>query len=529
MSAPRTTSDSGASAQTPHDQPAARDDAGSRSFRLSSKRISYAADDGRRKSIQFNVAGSEAQLLRRSGSVKRQPRATTPQGQEKEKRPAKRVPSPPPPSSYQRGVSFDTFDNRDATDFSLTLNYKHKGYQSTRRSRTFLCGTDQNEHSDFALEWLIDELVDDGDEIVCLRVVEKDSKIASESSIEEGKYRQEAEKLFEQVIQKNSQDEKAISLVMELAVGKVQEIIQRMIQIYEPAVLIVGTRGRSFGMQGLLPGSVSKYCLQQSPIPVIVVRPSAKREKKKKKRLADPNRHSYNDILKMSEKRGSRLFDTSTDSLTKLQEEEAAAVAKAIGLPADYADRGYSPGDSRETLSSKNSEPEDGRSTPDAQTLNPDSPNAVVLKSPMLGDYDSPSVTETESDGDAEAVAQSGVTAVGGDDGSKTPTDTGSAVSSTEAEEGVLSEVIVTAPNDDEVSPTRVPVEEDTMASPNALQSVPPDVAVVDEEDEETSPKTGSLENGSMPSKEADAEPLSAHEQTPTISSAIPKDNAKNA
>lgn len=75
----------------------------------------------------------------------------------------------------------------------------------------------------------MDELVDDGDEIVCLRVVEKDSKIASD--VEEGKYRQEAEKLFKQVIQKNSQDEKAISLVLELAIGKVQEIIQRMVSI----------------------------------------------------------------------------------------------------------------------------------------------------------------------------------------------------------------------------------------------------------------------------------------------------------
>jgi hypothetical protein len=131
--------------------------------------------------------------------------------------------------TYERGVSFDTFDNFDATDFSLTLNYKHKGYQSTRRSRTFLCGTDQNDYSEFALEWLIDELVDDGDEIVCLRAVEKDSRIASDVGIEEGKYRQEAEKLFEQVIQKNSQDEKAISLVLELAVGKVESIIQRMV------------------------------------------------------------------------------------------------------------------------------------------------------------------------------------------------------------------------------------------------------------------------------------------------------------
>ena len=132
--------------------------------------------------------------------------------------------------TYERGVSFNTFDNRDAADFSLTLNYKHKGYQSTRRSRTFLCGTDQNDYSDFALNWLIDELVADGDEIVCLRAVEKDSRMASDAGIEQGKYRQEAERLFEQVIQKNSQDEKAISLVLELVVGKVEEIIQRMVR-----------------------------------------------------------------------------------------------------------------------------------------------------------------------------------------------------------------------------------------------------------------------------------------------------------
>lgn len=132
-------------------------------------------------------------------------------------------------STYQRGVSFDTFDNRDATDFSFTLKYKHKNYQASRRSRTFLCGTDQNDYSEFALEWLIDELVDDGDEVICLRVVEKDSKIASDASVDDGRYRKEAEKLINQVIAKNQHDEKAISLVLELAVGKVQEIIQRMV------------------------------------------------------------------------------------------------------------------------------------------------------------------------------------------------------------------------------------------------------------------------------------------------------------
>lgn len=346
----------------------------------------------RRRSIQFNVGAAEAQLPTRSPSVKEKKlsfggdqfiREDGDQSDREQRHHSiTRGPSPPPPKTYERGVSFDTFDNRDAPNFSLTLNYKHKGYQSTRRSRTFLCGTDQNDYSEFALEWLIDELVDDGDEIVCLRAVEKDSRMASGAAIEEGKYREEAEKLFEQVIQKNSQDEKAISLVLELAVGKVEDIIQRMIRIYEPAMLVVGTRGRNLkGVQSLLPGSVSKYCLQQSPIPVIVVRPSPKREKKKKKRRADPTRRSYNHILELSERRGSGIFDsnTSTESgISKLPDEEAA-VAKALGLPASY-----SHANSRSSLSvsdrSSISQDESDSPSPVPYTL-----DSVVMKSPLNG------------------------------------------------------------------------------------------------------------------------------------------------
>lgn len=186
---------------------------------------------------------------------------------EKEQRPLspRRGPSPPPPRlvhlqsvdgaedtdsnrTYERGVSFDTFDNRNAAGFSLTLNYKHKGYQTQRRSRTFLCGTDQNEYSEFALEWLLDELVDDGDEIICLRAVEKDSRMASDAGIEEGKYRKEAERLLEQVVAKNSQDEKAISLVLELAVGKVEDIIQRMVSSTSICIFLALTCHRSVYM-----------------------------------------------------------------------------------------------------------------------------------------------------------------------------------------------------------------------------------------------------------------------------------------
>ncbi|KAG4302120.1 hypothetical protein PCK1_001679 [Pneumocystis canis] len=73
---------------------------------------------------------------------------------------------------FLKRVSFDTFDNRDARDFSLTLRATHRAYQSNDRSRTFLCGIDQNEYSQSALDWLIEVLVDDGDEVIALRVID---------------------------------------------------------------------------------------------------------------------------------------------------------------------------------------------------------------------------------------------------------------------------------------------------------------------------------------------------------------------
>ena len=128
---------------------------------------------------------------------------------------------------YENRVSFDTFDDRDAKDSSFTLRSKHRHYAYTRHSRTFLCGTDQNDYSEFALEWLLDELVDDGDEVVCLRVVDRDSKM---SSAEEGRYRTEAHKLLEHIQTKTKDDDKSISLILEFSVGKVQDSIQRMVR-----------------------------------------------------------------------------------------------------------------------------------------------------------------------------------------------------------------------------------------------------------------------------------------------------------
>lgn len=383
------------------------------------------SDSGRRPSVQFVPHAKETGGSRSSSA--KPPSQRKSYGGAPSVRPGlgpsgRRLSSPPPPPQFRPSVSFDTFSNPSASDFSLTLNRKHKDYVYTKRSRTFLCGTDTNEYSDTALEWLIDELVDDGDEVVCLRVVEKDSKEAAKWSGGQGEkgYRREAGRFLEEIEKKNT-DDRAISLVLEFSIGKVHDTIQQMIRIYEPAMLVVGTRGRSLtGYQGLLSsGSVSKYCLQYSPVPVIVVRPSSKREAKKRKRLQDPSRTGYRDILDKSDDttrgRGGHLLDANNrlslmgSDLGALGEfshaagddsdDEARRVAEAIGYNSNNFPNTATPrGTSLTRLASGRSErSEDGVSSPPGR----------LLKSPELGVVDSPPGSDDEDDFDDMSLQES--------------------------------------------------------------------------------------------------------------------------
>ena len=174
--------------------------------------------------------------------------------------------------------------------------------------------------------------------------------------------------------------------------------------MYEPACLIVGTRGRSLGgIQGLLPGSVSKYCLQNSPVPIIVVRPSKKREKKKEKRRADPNRRSYMEIIEASGAPKNILDRSEAEKLAGRAElqapaEEATAVAKAIGLATTsptYVDfrresnEDINEGDALTKVASTKGDYTSGPESP--------SPNGVFTDMPSPADAQE-SPTDSESD-----------------------------------------------------------------------------------------------------------------------------------
>lgn len=149
----------------------------------------------------------------------------------------------PDNSRFQSHVSFDNFNGGEPTEkntISFTLNVKHKGYQFKRRSRTFMVGIDENDYSDVALTWMLDELVDDGDEVICIRVVEKDAKNFNDRYSERRQYQKDAKELLERV-QRKSDVNKAISIVLEYAVGKLQTTFGKMVCFTCQSVVIPGS------------------------------------------------------------------------------------------------------------------------------------------------------------------------------------------------------------------------------------------------------------------------------------------------
>ncbi|TLD04942.1 uncharacterized protein PgNI_09450 [Pyricularia grisea] len=245
--------------------------------------------------------------------------------------------SSPRPERFRHHVSFDNIPVGEATKNNVlgyTINLTHDGYQPKRRSRTMMAGVDQHFYSDYALQWLLEEYAEDGDEVICVHVSERDSR-------DDKNYKSKAQAMVERIKQKIPPD-CAISIKLEYAVGKLHETFQKLIYIYQPSMLVVGTRGRSLGgLQGLVNtrNSFSKYCLQYSPVPTVVVRDIDKRKKKKEKRSQDPNRQSYISMLASND--GKHEADSENSSLYELEarlspDEEAHRVAAAIGLPSSF-------------------------------------------------------------------------------------------------------------------------------------------------------------------------------------------------
>ncbi|WFD42633.1 hypothetical protein MPSI1_001279 [Malassezia psittaci] len=183
-------------------------------------------------------------------------------------------------NGFERIVGFDTMPDAEDTvsgSASYTLQIKSIGHSRTKHTRTFMCAVDATESryvaawltfSERALEWIMGNLVDDGDEIVAVRVLD------------------------------NEQDE--------LNGNTRKSSILRLVTMYRPESLTIGTRGKQVSalekMLGTTPlGNLSKSLIWQSPVPVIIVRPEDRVKKHLLKRMSDPRRHEYYDLVQHDE------------------------------------------------------------------------------------------------------------------------------------------------------------------------------------------------------------------------------------
>ncbi|KAG1838909.1 hypothetical protein DFJ58DRAFT_668122, partial [Suillus subalutaceus] len=166
--------------------------------------------------------------------------------------------------------SFDTFENPAASMFSFTLHVQSDGYTRNRATRVFLCTSSPDESGRYTLD-----LAQDGDELVVFRGVD-------------------TEDLGRWLILSG-----LLSIIVELIAGKVTTTLERLTALHRPDSIVVGTRGQRGMMQawGAAFGSVSKYCLSNSPVPIIVVRPERKVRKVLAKRRTDPKRGTHFDEL----------------------------------------------------------------------------------------------------------------------------------------------------------------------------------------------------------------------------------------
>ncbi|KIY48783.1 hypothetical protein FISHEDRAFT_73295 [Fistulina hepatica ATCC 64428] len=226
-----------------------------------------------------------------------------------------RMASPIAASGYHPKVSFNTFEvsidsapptsvisaSSSSALYSYTLSVKSEGYHRSHRTRVFLCAASPDESGSQALEWCLGMLVQDGDELIVCRGVDP---------TDDRDVRDDARNFLVHVQQMALQfdPDRKLSIVLEYVCTKcIGDTIERLIALYCPDSVVVGSRGKrtwqialagSVGASrtmgaGMGIGSVSKYILARSPVPVIVVRPESNVRKTVEKRRADPRRGTH--------------------------------------------------------------------------------------------------------------------------------------------------------------------------------------------------------------------------------------------
>lgn len=159
---------------------------------------------------------------------------------------------------------------------SYFVSYRHQELQWMHNTRTFLFAYTNKEYSIMALKWLVSNLVQDGDELVCIKHYVTDGNSDDKKPCI---YQKEAEMLLEKVIDIIGPDMK-INVIVELGVGKVKTVVHKSLLLYQPSVVVVGANQKSFSNLSRMryKKSVSSYLIAKSQVPVVMVTPWMIRE-----------------------------------------------------------------------------------------------------------------------------------------------------------------------------------------------------------------------------------------------------------
>lgn len=88
---------------------------------------------------------------------------------------------------------------------------KSEGYKRSRNTRVFAVAVSADESGEDALDWLMTELVEDGDEIVAIRIIEMDEGERHDPEAQEV-FREDAHQLLTNVLGKNNEaDDRRVS------------------------------------------------------------------------------------------------------------------------------------------------------------------------------------------------------------------------------------------------------------------------------------------------------------------------------
>lgn len=121
---------------------------------------------------------------------------------------------------------------------SFAVSCKHEDHKTTYWSRSFLCSMSSANKSRRALQWVLENVLENGDELVCLKVDHDQNK-------DPAQYQQEAEDILASIVS-TIDPLLEIKIVVEVAIGSIKTVVKKTMLLYQPALVVVGTTAKSY-------------------------------------------------------------------------------------------------------------------------------------------------------------------------------------------------------------------------------------------------------------------------------------------